>query len=60
MRSPKRRIRIYDDLARCYGNIEPFKFTAISKVEVIQRLIVAVEQQKVGWPEEWGILTNEI
>ena len=51
---------IYDDLARRYSNIEPFKFTSVSKVEVIQRLIVAVEQQKVGWPEEWKVLTNEM
>src|SRR5690606_4882783 len=51
---------IYDDLARRYGNIEPFKFTSVSKVEVIQRLIVAIEQQKVAWPEEWKVLTNEL
>jgi hypothetical protein len=51
---------IYDDLARRYGNIEPFKFTSVSKVELVQRLIVSVEQQKVGWPEEWKVLTNEM
>ena len=48
------------DLARRYGNIEPFKFTSVSKTELIQRLIVAVEQQKVGWPEDWKVLTNEM
>ena len=31
-----------------------------SKGEVIQRLIVAIEQQKVAWPEEWEVLTNEL
>ena len=51
---------IYDDLVRRYSNIEPFKFTAQSKVELVQRLIVAIEQQKVSWPEEWQVLTHEI
>ncbi|QHI69860.1 hypothetical protein GT409_10485 [Tichowtungia aerotolerans] len=51
---------IYDDLARRYSNIEPFKFSAQSKVELVQRLIVAVEQQRVSWPEEWQVLTNEM
>jgi hypothetical protein len=51
---------IYDDLARRYSNIEPFKFSSTSKVELVQRLIVAVEQQKVSWPEEWQVLTNEM
>jgi hypothetical protein len=27
---------------------------------LIQRLIVAVEQQKVSWPAEWKVLTNEM
>ena len=30
-----------------------------SKTELIPRLIVAIELQKVGWPEEWKVLTNE-
>jgi hypothetical protein len=51
---------IYDDLVRRYSNIEPFKFTSISKAELVQRLIVAVEQQKVTWPEEWQVLTHEM
>jgi len=59
---------IYDDLARAYPNIEPFKFTGHSKVELIQRLIVAVEQGNVGWPApsnvegpaEWEVLSNEM
>ncbi|VGO19140.1 hypothetical protein SCARR_01197 [Pontiella sulfatireligans] len=51
---------IYDDLARRYSNIEPFKFTSVSKTALIQRLIVAIEQKKVGWPEEWKVLTNEL
>ena len=29
-------------------------------MELVQRLIVAVEQQKVSWPEEWQVLTNEM
>ena len=51
---------IYDDLSQRYSNIEPFKFSATSKVELVQRLIVAVEQQRVSWPEEWQVLTNEM
>jgi hypothetical protein len=51
---------IYDDLVRRYSNIEPFKFTSISKAELVQRLIVAVEQQKVTWPKEWQVLTHEM
>jgi hypothetical protein len=41
---------IFDDLKRVYPDIEGFKFTAHSKTELVQRLIVAVEQKKVGWP----------
>ena len=51
---------IYDDLARVYSNIVPFKFTVHSKVELIQRLIVAVEQQKIMWPASWNVLTDEV
>ncbi len=42
---------IFDDLKRVYADIEGFKFTAHSKTELVQRLIVAVEQRKVSWPE---------
>lgn len=43
-------------------------FTAHSKVELIQRLVVAVEQGRVSWPapsaaegpRAWEILTNEM
>ena len=62
---------IFDDLKRVYGDIEPFKFTSLSKTELVQRLIVAVEQRKVSWPgtadkqstvngEQWGVLTAEM
>ena len=66
---------IFDDLKRVHGDIEAFKFTPHSKTELVQRLIVAVEQRKVSWPEgfnretrerhessgsEWGILTAEM
>ncbi len=51
---------IYDDLVRVYPNIVPFKFTAHRKVELIQRLIVAVEQQKITWPAGWDVLTDEM
>ena len=41
---------IFDDLKRVVPDIEGFKFTAQSKVEIVQRLSVAVEQRKVRWP----------
>ncbi len=41
---------IYDDLKCVYGDIEAFKFTAVSKTALVQRLIVAVEQRRVSWP----------
>jgi hypothetical protein len=62
---------IFDDLKRVYPDVEGFKFTSTSKVELVQRLIVAVEQRKVSWPgtasgqssvasEQWGVLTAEM
>jgi hypothetical protein len=51
---------IFDDLKRLHGDIEGFKFTAVSKTELVQRLIVAVEQCKVSWPLAWDILTAEM
>jgi hypothetical protein len=63
-------------LKRVYGDIEAFKFTSPSKIELVQRLIVAVEQRKVSWPcvaptamtpgamqggrSDWDILTAEM
>jgi len=41
---------IYDDLKRVYQDVEGFKLTQSSKVSLIQRLIVAVEQRRVSWP----------
>ena len=41
---------IYDDLKRVLPDIEPFKLTASSKTELIQRLSVAIEQRQVCWP----------
>jgi hypothetical protein len=41
---------IFDDLKRVYPDIEGFKFTAHSKTELVQRLIVGVEQRRVSWP----------
>jgi hypothetical protein len=63
---------IFDDLKRVYPNIEGFKLTQSSKTELIQRLIVAVEQQRICWPGEsepqmdadghglWKVLTEEM
>jgi hypothetical protein len=51
---------IFDDLKRVYVDIEPFKFTSLSKTELVQRLIVAVEQRKVAWSVGWEVLTAEM
>ena len=67
---------IFDDLRRMIPDIEGFKFTPLSKTELVQRLIVAVEQRKVSWPcvapaaqapvamqggcEHWDVLTAEM
>jgi hypothetical protein len=51
---------IYDDLKHQIPDIEGVKLTAFSKTMLIQRLIVAVEQQKISWPVEWDDLTAEM
>jgi hypothetical protein len=63
---------IYDDLKRVWPDIEGFKFTSSSKTALVQRLIVAVEQRRVSWPDtrasmvpgmpawDWDILTAEM
>lgn len=51
---------IYDDLKGVVPRIEPVKLTNPSKVSLIQRLIVAVEQQRVSWPRTWEVLTDEM
>ncbi len=51
---------IFDDLKRVYVDIEGFKFTAHSKTELVQRLIVGVEQRRASWPAGWDVLTAEM
>ena len=63
---------IYDDLKRVYADVEPFKLSQGSKVDLIQRLVVAIEQGRVSWPgtrastvpgepaSHWDVLTNEM
>ncbi len=51
---------IYDDLKHQLPDIEGVKITALSKTMLIQRLIVALEQQKIAWPVEWDDLTTEL
>ena len=51
---------IYDDLRQVYSDIEPIKFTAPMKTALIQRLIVAIEQQQISWPAAWETLTAEL
>jgi hypothetical protein len=51
---------IYDDLKRVWPQTEPFVFTQQTKVDLIQRLIVAIEQRRVTWPRGWTVLTDEL
>ena len=51
---------IYDDLRRVLPRVEPFRFSATSKRELVQGLMVAVEQRRVSWPATWEILTAEL
>ncbi len=41
---------IYDDLKRVLPDIEGYRLTPGSKVNLVQRLAVAVEQRRVSWP----------
>jgi phage FluMu gp28-like protein len=51
---------IYDDLRHVVPRIEPVKLTNLSKTQLIQRLIVAVEQREIAWPAAWTVLTDEM
>ena len=51
---------VYDDLRHVIPRIEPVKLTNLSKTQLIQRLVVAVEQRQVGWPTAWTVVTDEI
>ncbi|HMP89712.1 MAG TPA: terminase family protein [Kiritimatiellia bacterium] len=51
---------VYDDLRHVIPRIEPVKLTNMSKTQLIQRLVVAVEQRQVGWPAAWSVVTDEL
>lgn len=51
---------VYDDLRHVIPRIEPVKLTNVSKAQLIQRLVVAVEQKQIGWPAAWSVLTDEL
>ena len=51
---------VYDDLRMVIPQIEPVKLTNLSKAQLIQRLIVAIEQRQISWPKEWTVLTDEL
>ncbi len=51
---------IYDDLARVWPRIEAVKLTSQTKIQLIQRLVVAVEQRQVSWMKAWEVLTDEM
>ncbi len=45
---------VFDDLKRVCPDVEGFKLTQGSKVDLIQRLVVAIEQRRVSWPCDSG------
>jgi hypothetical protein len=51
---------IFDDLKRVLPDVEGFKLTPASKTSLIQRLMVAVEQQKIRWSAAWEDLIAEM
>lgn len=51
---------VYDDLRHVIPSIEPVKLTSLSKTQLIQRLVVAIEQRQITWPREWATLTDEL
>jgi hypothetical protein len=51
---------VYDDLRHVIPRIQPVKLTNISKSQLIQRLIVAIEQRQIAWPTGWAVLTDEL
>jgi hypothetical protein len=51
---------VYDDLRHVIPRIQPVKLTNVSKAQLIQRLVVAVEQRQIGWPAAWTVLTDEM
>jgi hypothetical protein len=51
---------IYDDLRHVVPSIQPTKLTNLSKTQIIQRLIVAIEQRQISWPRTWTAMTDEL
>lgn len=51
---------VYDDLRHIIPRIQPVKLTNLSKTQLIQRLVVAIEQRQIGWPAIWTTLTDEL
>ena len=49
---------VYDDLRRVLPRIEPVKLTNLSRAQLIQRLVVAIEQRQIDWPLSWSVVTD--
>ena len=49
---------IGEDIQRVKGNVEAFKFTAISKQQIMEGLAVAIQSRIITFPE--GIITDEL
>lgn len=51
---------IFDDLRPRIPRMQGIKLTNTSKAGLIQRLVVNIEQGRVGWPSSWTVLTDEL
>lgn len=49
---------IGEDIQRVRGNVEAFKFTAISKQQIMEGLAVAIQSRIITFPE--GVITDEL
>ena len=51
---------IYDDLLKAGVPVEGFKFTSISKRELVQTLSTAIELNEISWHSKYSDLTSEL
>jgi len=51
---------VFDDRRHVIPRIEPVKLINLSKTQLIQRLVVAIEQRQIGWPAAWSVVTDEL
>lgn len=51
---------IFDDLKPRVPRMQGIKLTNPSKAGLVQRLVVNIEQGRIGWPTGWDVLTDEL